>query len=122
MDLNMTCDNFKREFMEDEFQLHTTKPFRYESYDLGIDPDLPGTINKNFVDGISLTYQQLNVEKPLWTISADSGGCHGSHTPPMFVSVEYVSFLPVSDANGKTIAAACPSGSTCEGTFHREFS
>ena len=74
-------------------------------------------INGNFVDGISLTYQQQNMTKDLWTYSAVSGACSTKSTPPMFLHNMHVSYLPVSDA----ATATCQNSLTCVDTFHREF-
>ena len=76
------------------------------------------SINGNFVDGISLTYQRQNMRKDLWTYSAVSRNCPNASTPPMFLNDMYVSYLPVS---GGATTATCQNGLTCVGTFHREF-
>ena len=77
-----------------------------------------GNINGNFVDGISLTYQQQNMRKDLWTYSAVSGNCPNASTPPMFLNEMYVSYLPVG---GDATTATCQNSLTCVDTFHREF-
>ena len=86
--------------------------------DRGTEMDRRENINGNFLDGISLTYQQQNTKKDLWTYSATSADCSSRFTTPMFLNKSYVSYLPVFTDGA---AAACPTGKSCVDTFHREF-
>ena len=92
--------------------------------DVYIEKDRQANIRGNFIDGISLTYRQLDVIKELWTYSADlfEYGCSSSHAIPDYLNLKYVSYLPIIDVGDSSSAATCPSHlQQCEDTFHREF-